>query len=132
MTSDADMSGKGVGKIGSCFFCCERCKPKASRLCCDTCNPAEFSQFSLPLSTTLLKASHKKWKLKVTNDEMDTRDLKLFEALKEWQHGEFLLQGFSDVDDDFIGPHIIVVDSILEHIVQLAHTQRIPINSDSS
>ena len=97
----------------ACFSAdCPRCVVRASRLCCDTCNPESFT---LPTPTTSApKKTRAPNRFKVGEHVFTDVDDRLKTALQEWRSNQI-------GDDEMFGPQLIMTDDVLDRLVGLAH-----------
>ena len=95
---------------------CPRCVVKASRLCCDTCNPGSFILPIPPVSAH--KQTRAPNRFKVGEHVLTDVDHRLKTALEEWRDSQI-------GDDDMFGPQLIMTDDVLDRLVGLAHSGRV-------
>src|SRR5271154_2150491 len=62
---------------------CQRCKPKVSRLCCDLCNPAAFTD--LTTATVSSKSARAPAKSHIKAYDMANADWNLKQTLLDWR-----------------------------------------------
>ncbi|KAH9020365.1 hypothetical protein EDB83DRAFT_2527937 [Lactarius deliciosus] len=115
--SNEFFSNRPASPSMACSEGCSRCVVKASRLCCDTCNPGSFI---LPLPTiSAPKQTRAPNKFKAGLYRSTDADLSLKSALEDWRDAQLGHIGIPG--DDMYGSQLIMTDDVLERFVDLAH-----------
>ncbi|KAG1862650.1 P-loop containing nucleoside triphosphate hydrolase protein [Suillus subluteus] len=99
---------------------CSRCAPVTPNVCCDIHHPSAFPLFDTLIPQPPKVPNHSR----LPNYSMGPKEYELCEALEDWREEKMAEKyGHSHLID--IGPSIIMSDSILDHLVNCAHHEKI-------
>ena len=107
---------------------CNRCRPKKITICCDLCNPNDFSYLNFPSPTPKPRGPQKST---IKNFTMTSVDRELKAALFEWRARTAPVKFPSALVRDF-GAKILLSNDIINRIVTCAQAGKLSSTADLS